>query len=218
MSIKNWFKTGDRVRIGLGGKYCATIIEGLEGDDGVLISPPITRYGTIMPEPGQICLLVTTCKTGIISFRICVEGIVYGDNIPLIRAQAISGPEKIQRRKSYRAEIMLDVTVTREIQPGEIEEECLPFDTKTVNVSENGLLFVSDGSYRIGDRVLCDLTLDKFDMDEKLERMKAVVTRLEEPLNGPHRAAVAFTDYPGKTGDTLLKFIFVCQRKNNDRR
>jgi c-di-GMP-binding flagellar brake protein YcgR len=222
MNIEKCIKTGDRVKIIISGGIYNTIVEGILDETEFYLSPPQKQQYMLMPKQDQVCTVRSTDKRGFVEFDVRILGIERSDNIPLIKAAAISEPVRVQRRNSYRAEVMLGVVVRRLAKADEDEpaEEKAPYITKTLNISEDGMLFFSDGQYRIGEKVECDIRLDRFDTDEVLEGIKAQITRRDDTEDGRHRTAVRFTDYPNQYRNLLLRFIAQSQRRKsggNDR-
>lgn len=69
-------------------------------------------------------------------FHVRVDGTDLSDNIPLVRVTAVDEPKRVQRRKCYRADVMLNVSVKK---AGDDDTEEVPaYSTKTLNISEDG--------------------------------------------------------------------------------
>jgi len=215
MEISSWIKIGDRVKMTVGGKSYNTIVEGVTDEGDIYISPPLAHLKMLLPEPEQICSLHRTNNKGLVLFDARVLGIEYSDNIPLIKVTPVSEPRKVQRRMSYRTDIMLDVTIRKTGGAELQQDEDSVYDTKTLNISEDGMLFISDIDYQLGEMIECDINLNRFDMNDKLEGVKAEVTRCEKTDDGRLKVAVQFTEYSRKSKNLLLRFIIFSQRKKN---
>ena len=215
MDIKSWIKTGDRVKMTVNGKSYNTIVEGFSDEEVFYISPPLHHLKMLLPEREQICLLHRTNQNGLIVLDVRVLDIEYSDNIPLIKVVSVSEPKRVQRRKCYRTDIMLNVTI-RKTSGAESQQKEAPADTtKTLNISEDGMLYISDADYNIGEMIECDINLNRFDMNYKLESVKAQVTRSEPTDDGRLKVAVQFTECSRKSKNLLLRFIIFSQRKKN---
>lgn len=211
MDIKSWIKTGDRVKMTVNGKSYNTIVEGFSDEEVFYVSPPLQNLQMLLPEQEQICSLHRTNQKGLIVIDVRVLDIEYSDNIPLIKVKSVSEPKKVQRRNSYRTDVMLDVTIRKTGEAGQ-SEEAPAYDTKTLNISEDGMLYISDMDYRMGDTLECDISLNRFDMNCKLEGVKAQVARCEPTDDGRLKVAVRFTEYSRKNKNLLLRFIVFSQR------
>lgn len=66
-------------------------------------------------------------------------------------------------------------------------EEVPAYSTKTLNISEDGMLIFSDGRIKVGDLLECDIAFDRFGMDIMLEGVKALVTRVDDTEDGKQR-------------------------------
>lgn len=214
MDINKLLKIGDRARITVNGGSYGTLVEKAADDGGFYIALPQNGLATVSLKKGRIYPMSVTAKNGILIFRVRVDGTDLSDNIPLARVTAVDEPKRVQRRKSYRTNVMLDVTV-RKTGGGETEETPT-YETKALNISEDGMLLLSGGLLEAGDTIECDISLDRFGMSRKLEGIKARVTRVEAAEDGKQKAAVHFADCPGKSRDLLLKFVVFSQRKKSN--
>lgn len=96
-------------------------------------------------------------------------------------------------------------------------EEVPAYSTKTLNISEDGMLIFSDGRIKVGDLLECDIAFDRFGMDIMLEGVKALVTRVDDTEDGKQKAAAHFVDCTRKNKDLILKFVVYSQRKKKSK-
>lgn len=213
MDINRLLKIGDRAKITVGSGSYSTIVEKEADDGGFCIAPPQNRLTVVNLKKDRVYPMSLTVQNGIMVFHVRVDGTDMSDNIPLVRVTAVDEPKRVQRRKCYRADVMLDVSV-KKVVDGDTEEAPV-YDTKTLNISEDGMLILSDGRIKAGDLLECDIRLDRFGMDKRLEGVKAAVTRVDDTEDGKQKAAVRFVDCTRKNKDLILKFVVYSQRKKN---
>ena len=215
MNINRLLKIGDRAKITVDGGSYSTIVEKAADDGGFCIAPPQNRLTMVNLKKDRVYPMSLTVQNGIMVFHVRVDGTDLSDNIPLVRVMAVDEPKRVQRRKCYRADVMLDV-VAKKVGDDDIEEAPV-YNTRTLNISEDGMLIFSDGRIKVGDLLECDIRLDRFGMDKTLEGVKAVVTRVDDAEDGKQKAAARYVDCTRKNKDLILKFVVYSQRKKKSR-
>jgi c-di-GMP-binding flagellar brake protein YcgR len=112
----------------------------------------------------------------------------------------VSEPRRYQRRRSFRADLMVNVIVQESIGQPRQNIDSAGFKTKTLNISDSGMLFLSKKGYTIGELLECEIILERFGINEKLENIKAEVRRCEKSGgNAQYRIAVCFIEQTSKS-------------------
>jgi len=98
-----------------------TIVERLENESEFYLSTPWFEQKKVELVKDEVYTFRMVCQYGVISFRGRVIDFDENDTIPLIKIQVVSELERLQRRNSFRVEVMLDLQV-REVG-GQEEQE-----------------------------------------------------------------------------------------------
>ena len=88
------------------------------------------------------------------------------------------------------------------------------YRTRTLNISECGMLFLADKSYPEGFVLSCDIMLSKYGVDAVLKDIKAEVIRSKSPDNNGvlYKIGVNFIQMSKQDKRVLAKFIMMSQR------
>jgi c-di-GMP-binding flagellar brake protein YcgR len=209
-------KLGDRVQIKIGDIWYNTIVERLSDDSSFYISCPISKEMRVLPEMNGTCLISVTNTNGIYEFDVLVTQIDSSDNVLLIGLKIASEPRKIQRRNAFRINVMVGIRVIELNESSDAEEPGYQDYTKTLNLSELGMLFLSKKSYAEGAQLKCDIFLDKFGFDMVIREIIASVVRCEYTGDKGelYKIGVSFDEIPVNFSRALAKFIMRCQRIN----
>ncbi len=212
MNIQKCIKLGDKIKIaGETGEY-ATIVERIENESDFYVSTPWFAQRKAELKKDKVYTFSTVCEKGVLSFRTRVIDYDENDTIPLIKMRIISEPERLQRRRSFRVNIMLDVKII-EVAPTGRQEDAAVYMTKTLNISETGMQFLSDKKYLPKDVLMCQILLDKFEVKACIDDITARVVRCEYPQQegDQFRVGVVFEQYSARSKALLGKFIIRSQ-------
>lgn len=195
MDIKKFIKLGDRINIKIGSNWYGTIVERLGDDASFFISPPLSKQLRLKLNKGRTYKISITGRSGVYEFDARVLETDMNENIPIIKLLMIAEPIRNQRRNAYRIESIVDIAV-REAAVDENGDPVAQYHTKTLNLSESGMIFMSKKSYMPGTMLECDIKLNISGEDKIIEDVKARVIRSKCPeLDGVmYQTGVAFEE------------------------
>lgn len=209
-------RLGNRVQIKIENIWYNTIIERISDESCFYISSPISKQMRVLPETNNIYQVSMVSSNGLYEFDVLVLQADISDNIMLIKLQIVSEIRKLQRRNAYRVEVMIGIRIIEVRDCVEQEDAGYQDCTKTINLSELGMMFLSNKKYEEGTMLNCDIVLDKFGFDMMLRHIKARVIRCRNPEeNGEqYKVGVRFEDIPVQSERTLARFVMRSQRFN----
>ena len=219
MNTNTIINLGDKAQIKVLQNWYGTVVERL-GDASVFyISLPQSKHMPFTLTPGQAYILHTVNNKGLFEFDVCVLEIERSDNVPMAKLQIVSEPRRHQRRNAFRVAIILDVKIRESSDPEISEGSELEYQTKTLDLSESGMLFLARKNYPEGAVLSCDIMLSKFGTDETLEDIKVEVIRSNYPKIGGvlHQIGVDFKEISKQDRRVLTKFIMLTQREHRQR-
>lgn len=212
MISHSFLKIGDRIQVLFDGRWYATMVERLEGEDEILISTPWSCLRMARLEDGCTYTFRSTNPRGLYEFDCLMVREEPGDQIPLYRSQIASELRRIQRRRAYRQEVSVDVHITECKPRSDTQPES--YWTKTKNLSENGMLFYSARQYSPGDGLRCRILLGLFGFDDEVFDLRAEVIRLAFPDEGQrYMIGAVFPDISSRDKRLIGKFVARCQRE-----
>ncbi len=222
MGEKMIIKLGEKVQVKVGREWYGTIIESLGGGSVFYVSPPMSKQTRVALQEGQDYTLSVVNKKGLYEFDVRVLESDVRDqnaNIPMTKLLIISEPRHLQRRNAYRAEVIVDVRIREPAEPDNTEGQAQEYRTKTLNLSESGMLFLSKKSYPPGALLDCDILLSKYGMNLTLQDIQVMVIRTRRPeYEGTlYQVGVDFVDFPKQDRRALVKFIMASQRDQQKR-
>ncbi len=220
MSGNIFLKLGEKVQIRIGKNWYNTIIESLGDESTFYISPPMMRQVQMRLDVGQDYTMSVVNDRGIFEFdvRVLETGIKESNtNVPMTKLLITSEPRHHQRRNAFRTEVIIDVRV-REPED-EANPKIIEYQTKTLNLSESGMLFLAKKSYLEGTMLDCDVMLNKYGTNITLQNVKAEVVRTKYPeMDGVlYQIGVDFKELPKQDKRVLVKFIMTSQREQQKR-
>lgn len=209
-------KLGDKVRIKVGQSWYSTIVERLSDATTFYISLPQSKQMQVTLTLAQTYTLHTLNKKGLFEFDVCVLELDMSDSIPIVKLLVVTKPWRCQRRNAFRVDIILEVTVREPVDMEKPEGPVLEHRTKTLNLSESGMLFLARKNYPAGAVLSCDIMLNKFGTDEMLKDIKAKVIRSNYPkIDGVlYQIGVNFKEISKRDKRALTKFIMISQREH----
>ncbi|MCR4434479.1 MAG: flagellar brake protein [Clostridiales bacterium] len=208
MELELYDSLGEKIRPPLISEF-----EWAEGESTAFIAAPIhegniypVRIGTVM----DICFLT---KGDLMTFKARVLDRDQKDNIALLKIEAVSEFEKIQRRQFFRFEwsIPVQYRIVSSYHSEQNGDE--PFiNAVTKDLSGGGLCIVSKDKIELDKILECQLTLGS---DETIKFFGKVirVVRREDKGNCKYEVGVAFRKIDQKDRESVIKHIFEEQRK-----
>ena len=157
--------------------WCGALIERLEDEVSFFISIPVIMQSGTTLEKDQVYSLRLTSSRGFYEFDVRAIGKDSNDNVSLMKLLVVSEPRRMQRRNAFRIDILIDVVICEIPENPEPEKKPVEYLTKTINVSESGMLFLSERDYNIGTWLNCELVLNRYGFDMVLKNIKAKVVR-----------------------------------------
>ncbi len=211
--MDNRIKIGDKLCIVMksrtSGKERMSVSQLLEdcGGGEYIISTPISKGRLIPIRPGTEIKLIYYRKNGIFSFGAKVTE-RKGGRLPTMKVQALSAPQRTQRRDYYRLEAVLSVKVYYRPEPE--SSELAVMECVTLDISAGGLKLASDVNIEEDEHIICEINiLDKvLSINGKVIRNLAVYNQEYE-----YELGVQFVGLNEKTRLELISFIFEEERK-----
>ncbi|SMC35452.1 flagellar brake protein [Papillibacter cinnamivorans] len=216
MSIHSFLKIGDKVQVLFDGKWYVTMVERKEGEDEFLVSVPWSRLRMARLDLGSTYAFRSTNPRGLYEFDCLILSRETTDQILLYRVKIVSELRRIQRRRAYRENVMLDVCIANPPDPSAGNAKPVLCWTHTRNVSEFGMLFYSAKRYLVGDELRCRILLNRFGFSEEISDIRAEVVHCELPdaEDPKYKIGVVFSDITTKDKRLLSKFVARCQRED----
>ena len=138
-----------------------------------------------------------------------VERITRG-SLAFERLRLVSSIEPSQRRDCYRLKCSLPVEIERQT---EIDQGIRQLHAgKTIDLSDGGMLFVTNADIKEGDKLIVRITLEK-----EPETIECIVLRTQPFAKGIYNrsAAVRMINLSPAQGQAIYKFIVEKQREEN---
>ncbi len=219
MDIKKFIKLGDRIKIKIGSNWYGTIVERLGNETTFFISPPLSKNMRIKLDAGRTFAIKVTGSSGVYEFDAKALETDMSENIPIIKLLVTTEPTRYQRRKAYRIEAMVDIVVREAAVDENGKDTVIEYRTKTLNLSESGMIFISKKNYIPGTMLECDMTLNISGEIEIIEEVRARVIRFKPPeLDGVmYQTGVAFEELSAQKRRTLVRYVMMRQRTDKTR-
>lgn len=203
MNLFEQLQIGETLELRMGEITSRTRVERIDSETTFVVSQPTHKLLPIIFEPNETVLLFFFRDNGMFSFRASyiTRGTI--DNMRVCGFEAVSEIEKNQRRFSYRLPIMMDLTLRKKNQLD--QSGMLRHNAKTINLSQEGLLFTVDVQFSTGTQLLIEFHL----LDMELYILTAEVLRCDPPADGDERYHVAarFINMIKKDQAQVAKFI-----------
>jgi c-di-GMP-binding flagellar brake protein YcgR len=206
-------KIGEKLCIALAGKNAKDIglpvsqlIENC-GTGKFVIAMPILKGRLVPLHIGSEIKLVYYRKNGIYSFRAKITG-RKGGRLPNLRIQALSPPNKNQRRDYFRLNMVLTTNVFYKPEPE--SQRLSNIKCVTLDISAGGLRLASNVEIKKDDYIICEINImDKvLSINGRTVRSTAVYNEEYE-----YEIGVQFIGLHEKTRSELISFIFEEERK-----
>mgnify|MGYP001004889412 CR=1 FL=1 len=154
---------------------------------------PLTKNLDIWP--GRIFQLTVIRKTQVYTSAVKVEDIIRDDARSFLRLLVLEDFRRKQRREFYRLNVSLKTEIS---EHGKY---------RTVNLSGNGMAFLSDKKFEEGEELTGTINLKG-----NVVGMSGVVVRSIDNLDGKHHISVEFRDLEKGVQNEIVKFIYREQR------
>lgn len=218
MGTDGIIKLGDKVRIKVSKHWYSTTVEDVEDSANFFVSPLFVAQSRLHLEKGKTYTVGTVKNTGLYEWDALVletDCLGLNQNVPMTKLRLVSEPRRNQRRNAFRVGVMVDIVV-RPADGSTDGEERPGYPAKTLNISEDGLLFLAAGNFSLGDVVSVDIAINRYGMNETLKGVKAEVVRSSPPgANGKTvQIGVAFKELTRQQRKTLVKFAMMSQRES----
>jgi len=205
---------GELMRIKVGDVFYHTKLQELLPDSQFTVFHPTVKGMLVQLETDEIYTLRFYRENGMYSFEARLLGQYLKGKIRLCLFQAVSSVVKVQRRRSYRLPIELDVKLWPVYAEGKLA--ATQIKGKTVNLSEHGVLLTCPISLKPDTWAKVEMKLSP---TEKMT-LHGRVLRCEQPLNfrDPYRIVILFTDSSEQQKSELRRYILrqqIAARKKN---
>lgn len=187
------------------------------GNKTIMIAAPIYE-GIVYPlrlgaEINVYFIKRTGYEYELFLFKAIVSGREINENIPLLKIDAVSEVEKVQRRQYYRMGCSLPVRFRIVDSDNNTDREDVKFrNTIAVNLSGGGICLLLEEIIDIGRRIECEL----FNEDNFKIKFLGKVTRYEESMlesKYKYKAGIIYININNSDREAVVKFIFNEQRK-----
>ena len=194
---------GELMEIKIGGDFFKTKLQELLPDSQFTVSHPTAKGMPVQLEADEIYMLRFYRENGMYSFDARLMGQLLKGEIRLCLFQAVSSVVKVQRRRSYRLPIVLDVRLLPEGAEQGIRPK--PIKAKTLNLSEHGTLLTCFTPLEPDTSAMVELKLSP----TETMTLRGRVLRCEEPLHwkDPYRIVLLFTDSSEQQESELRRYI-----------
>lgn len=203
MNLFEQLKIGETVELRLGAVTSRTRVERIDSETTFVISQPTHKLLPIVFQPNETAVFFFFRDSGIYSFQAnyTTRGTI--DNFRVCGFIAISEIEKSQRRFSYRLPVELPMTIRRINQLD--QNKAAQYEAKTVNISQEGILFSCEVPLQPNTHFLLELNLS----DVELCILHAEVIRCEPPRQQeePFHIAARFINMIKRDQAQIAKFI-----------
>lgn len=179
---------------------------------GMIISAPISESRLIfIPLNSILHIAFFHTKYGLMGFTAIVTAREYRGNIAILRIQAQSELEKIQRRKHYRLESLLNTEFTVLGDPSEKLTEDSLFKATVKNISGSGACIVTE------ENIPKNAAVELFIYLSETVKIRAVCVvlrkqQVEVKKGVSYELGMHFTEISPKDQDLIIKYIFEQQR------
>lgn len=189
-------------------------LEWAENDNSAYIATPI-HEGVLYPV--RIGTVMTVCffaKDNVYRFKAKVSNRCLKDNIYLLKIEALSVLEKVQRRQFYRFDWSIPVKyrVIESVEP-ESEVENPYKDGITRDISGGGLSIALKEKVEMEKLVECLLPLRSDFTVKFIGKVVRSVKRNLEASKYDYEIGVSFKKIDNKDREAVIKYIFEEQRK-----
>jgi c-di-GMP-binding flagellar brake protein YcgR len=190
----------------VGSTYVSQLLE-YQDDTLLIISAPIYEARLVyIPDDMIIRLTFIHNRQGLLGFSARVKSKEFRGNVAVIIIEPEGEIEKIQRRKNYRLDIVLDVLMWL---PGIDKTE--PVKAYTKNISGSGLCVISETEIPKNTEIKLELDLSA-DIQINTKCLVLTVSPAQLRKGKGFKLGMHFTEITQKSQDTLIKFIFHQQR------
>lgn len=212
MNLNDYLNAGDTVELRMGAITARSKVERMDDEVNFAITQPTHKLLPIVFETNESVTFFFFKNNGMYSFRGRYAGRGMIEKVHICLFEATSEVEKNQRRFSYRLPVLLDVTVRRKSQLD--QSKVTEYQAKTINLSQEGILFSCYANFQEGTRVMMELQLS----ENEICILQGDVLRAEPPLHKdePYRVACKFANMTKRDQAQLAKFIL--NRQISDRR
>lgn len=212
MNLPEILKIGESFEIRLGPVSARTKLEDMIDEKTFTIIQPTYKMAPLRFAENEEAMFVYLRENGIFSFKAKFLGKKRKQNLPLYYFEATTHPQKNQRRYAYRYATVLDAAI--KMKDSEKEHSFIETDIKTINISENGMLFRSSKEIPIGTDLFIELRLN----GKNAIKTNAKIIRVEYPTEkyGRYAIAVKFIEMDRKDRESIAKFVL--NRQIHDRK
>ena len=191
--------------------------EGVEGENDIMIAAPIYE-GVLFPIHAGTHMNVYFINKNagdntLYRFKAIVTGRGRSENVALLKIEAVSEIEKVQRRSYYRLECSLPVMFRQVESFNPAHSEGVPFKkTLASNLSGGGIRLLLEEKLEAGKIVECEIRVG----EEKLIRFFGRVMRhevREDEGRFKYEAGIAYIKISKNDREAVVKYIFDEQRK-----
>ncbi|MCL6612149.1 MAG: PilZ domain-containing protein [Peptococcaceae bacterium] len=175
------------------------------GPRGLSITLPLHNQVAMKLRRGQeVCLKVPT-ESFIMEFKSRVRSFT-ADNVILVNLENPTEYKRVQRRKSFRLKILLDVQIAPD--PGDDKQKPMFERATALNISAGGMEVAARSPYRENDLLLVmfDLELEKNNTCNFC--LKARVRRIVPEDKNKYRLGLEFQDLSNGNADRICRYIF----------
>jgi len=190
--------------------YISQLLE-IQESGIIVVSSPIHESRLIfIPKQERIRLAFVHNEYGLLGFTATVISTEFKDKIAVLVVQPVTELFKLQRRKYFRLDYLIDIKIQLNGKKPNNKSEA-PIRAFTKNISGSGLCIVTDTDIPKNTELQVELKL----AEDITITAKCVVVRnswFEVMKSKSYELGVHFTDISKKDQDILIKYIYEQQR------
>jgi c-di-GMP-binding flagellar brake protein YcgR len=210
MLMSKTVKLGEILDLDLDGGSSRTKVLDLLPEERFTVLQPTIKGIPYRLRKGETVQCYFFRPNGMHTFQAVMEEEIYRGNLESCLLRASSMVERRQRRNSYRLPVSLEVTVKpMEGEPAAAQSES--FHTRTVNISQDGMLFNYPCEYEPGTQFELQLKIGQDTLSLKGEVKRSIPPGDKKAAYG---IAVRYFDYNNDVQNRIGRYIMKQQIKS----
>lgn len=218
---KDALMIGDKVDMYLGkGPYYRTVVSDIMDNGDIYVPIPTIKGIPIILSAGQELVLLYYRDNGRFLLGCKVKRMIVEGALRQIILSVVAGPERQQRRTSFRVSTMLRSHIKtfeegpfeRNIPEDELDELT---DAHTLNISSTGLAIRTTENYKIGDLLYILLYLDWPTENSPPMALQGEVRQITSPSPGSelNQVGIRLVDLSVEQSNHIAKFVMLEEQR-----
>lgn len=208
INLEKTLRVGNEVRFKCGEAGFITVICDIIDNNIIKIMLPTNSKESVIIFRGEKYNLICVNEKAMYMLETMVKDVYALHEVMVLELEALSNT-KIQRRDAFR------VCESVKVKFRQIMSETIPLETwkttRTVDISETGVLIKSDGPLTLGQQLEIILDIDTLGIRETLTDIKGKVVRCSHKQKR-YFVGIKFDNISKKAKDTIIKLVVLSQR------